>query len=109
MNNDVQELVNQLESYRCHISFVGEDLDLDTFDFEGFEALLDRVPQFENVLTMELARRIESVVDTVMPIFEAHFDNVAAEFGGLRKTRRALRGYVGPSFHHRAQRVYRNI
>lgn len=109
MISDINELVHQLEAFRCHVSFAGEDLDLDTFNFELFEALLDCIPQFESDLTVELAQRIESVVDSVLPIFEAHYQNVTSEYGGLRRTRRALRGYVGPSFHHRAQRVYRNI
>ena len=109
MVNDIVELVHELESIRCEVSFAGQELDLDQFDFQRFEQLLDCIPRFENQLTLDIAKRIESVVDSVLPIFEQHYQRVADEVGGIRKTRRALRGYIGTSFHTRARHIYRNI
>lgn len=109
MVKDIHDLVHQLESMRCNVSFAGEDLDLDNFDFQRFEDLLDVIPLMESQLTIELASRIESVVNSVLPIFEKHYQRVASEVGGIRKTRKALKGYVGMSFHTRARHVYRNI
>jgi CRP-like cAMP-binding protein len=109
MVKDIHDLIHQLELIRTEVSFAGADLELDGFDFGRFEALLDCVPKLESQLTEALARRIDDVINTVLPIFEAHYLQVASEVGGIRKTRKALKGYMGVSYHTRARHVFRNI
>ena len=109
MVKDINDLIHQLEAFRSEVTFSGADLELDNFDFNRFETLLDMVPQMENQLTVALAQRIDDVINSVLPVFEAHYLQVASEVGGIRKTRKALKGYVGASFHTRARHVYRNI